>query len=60
MLAHATHLVLAGEAVKKFQKSPIARIIGSDTYPDRISGELLEVYTVAPVLAETIENYLHI
>ncbi len=60
VVAHATHLVLAGDCVEKFRKSPISKIIGSDSYPGRESDDLIEVYTLAPLLAEVVENYLHI
>ena len=56
----ATHLVLAGDAMEKFTASPVSRIIGSDTYPGRMSGGLLDVYSVAPVLAEVLQNHLQL
>lgn len=56
----ATHLVLAGDAVKKFRQSPITRIIGSDSYPGRVSDDLIDVYSIAPLLAQTISNHLHL
>lgn len=58
--AHATHLVMAGNATEKFLKGPIVKIIGSDSYPTRETGNLLDVYSVAPLLAEVIEEQLHI
>ena len=54
----ATHLVMAGEARQRFQASPITRIIGSDTYPGRVSDDLLAVYSVAPLLAEVLRSHL--
>ena len=60
VMAHATHLVMAGGAEEKFAASPISRIIGSDSYPGRVSTDLLEVYSLAPLLAEVIENHLRI
>lgn len=60
VVAHATHLVMAGESLEKFRNSPISRVIGSDTYPGRESGDLLDVYSVAPLLAEVIEQHLQI
>lgn len=56
----ATHLVMAGEARERFLKSPIRKVVGSDTYPGSVSDELLEVYTVAPLLAEILENHLQL
>ena len=60
VVAHATHLVLAGESMEKFRNGPISRVIGSDTYPGRESDGLLDVYSVAPLLAEVIEHHLQI
>lgn len=60
VVAHATHLVLAGDCIEKFRRGPISKIIGSDSYPGRESDDLLEVYTLAPLLAEVVEDYLHI
>ncbi len=54
----ATHLVMAGEARRRFLEKKIIKVIGSDTYPGRVSDDLLEVYTVAPLLADVLRNYL--
>ncbi len=56
----ATHLVLAEGALAKFKDSPISRIIGSDSYPGRQSTSLLDVYSIAPLLAEILENHLQL
>lgn len=60
VVAHATHLVMAGDAMEKFRRGPISKVIGSDTYPGRKSDDLLNVYSVAPLLAEVIEQHLQI
>ncbi len=60
VMVMATHLVLAGSAIEKFKGSPIRRIIGSDTYPGRQSDTLLDVYSVAPLLAEILQSHLQI
>ncbi len=60
VVAMATHLVLAGGSIEKFEKSPISKIIGSDTYPGRESEGMIDVYSVAPLLAEMIEDRLHL
>jgi ribose-phosphate pyrophosphokinase len=60
VVAHATHLVMAGDSMEKFRRGPIKRVIGSDTFPGRGSDELLDVYSVAPLLAEVIEQHLDI
>lgn len=60
IVAHATHLVMAGDSMAKFRQGSITKVIGSDTYPGRESGDLLDVYSIAPLLAEVIEDQLHI
>lgn len=55
---HATHLVLAGNARQKFADSRITKIIGSDTFPGRVSDDLLDIYSVAPLLAKVLGKYL--
>jgi ribose-phosphate pyrophosphokinase len=54
----ATHLVMAGEARQRFLKSSISKIIGSDSFPGRKSDDLLEVYSLAPLLARILRSYL--
>jgi len=56
----ATHLVMAGDSRQRFEDSPILKVIGSDTYPGRKSDDLLEVYSVAPLLAEILEKHLQL
>lgn len=60
VLVMATHLVLAGKAAEKLAASPIKRIIGSDSYPGVSSDSLLDVYSVAPLLADVLRKYLHL
>jgi len=54
----ATHLVLAGNARQRFIDNGISKVIGSDSYPERESDDLLDVYSLAPLLAETLKKYL--
>lgn len=54
----ATHLVLAGEARERFAASPVSRIIGSDTFPGVRADKMLDVYSVAPLLAEVLQGHL--
>lgn len=56
----ATHLVLAGDARKKFAENDIQQIIGSDTFPGVKNDDLLEFYSVAPMIAEVMGQYLEI
>ncbi|OQX07172.1 MAG: ribose-phosphate pyrophosphokinase [Desulfobulbaceae bacterium A2] len=60
VLVMATHLVLAGNARQRFADNGIGRIIGSDSYPGRVSDELLEVYSLAPLIAEDLAHHLRI
>ncbi len=50
----ATHLVMAGNARQRFLDSPIKKVMGADTYPGTCSDDLLEVYSVAPLLAKVL------
>ncbi len=56
----ATHLVMAGDARQRFLDSSILKVIGSDSYPGRVSDDLLEVYSLAPLLAKILKSYLRI
>lgn len=56
----ATHLVLAGDARQRFLDSNITKVIGSDSYPGRVSDDLLEIYSVAPLIAKILRSYLKI
>ena len=60
VLVMATHLVLAGDARNRFTKAGISCIIGTDTYPGRRSDDLLEVYSVAPLIAGELTHYLRL
>ena len=60
VVAHATHLVMAGNSIDKFKNGPISRVIGSDTYPGRDNEPFLDVYSIAPLLADVIEDHFHI
>lgn len=54
----ATHLVLAGQSRQKFKEHGIGKIIGADTYPGVESDELLDVFSVAPLVASTLQRHL--
>ncbi len=56
----ATHLVLSGNARKKFRENGINKIIGSDTYPGVEKDDLLDPYSVAPLVAEVLKKHLKI
>lgn len=60
VLIMASHLVLSGQAREKFREKGIDRIIGSDTFPGRESDDLLDVFSVAPLIAEELKHYLRI
>jgi ribose-phosphate pyrophosphokinase len=54
----ATHLVMAGNARQRFLDSPIKKVMGADTYPGTYRDDLLDVYSVAPLLAKVLRRYL--
>lgn len=56
----ATHLVMAGDSRQRFLDSSITKVIGSDSFPGRVSDDLIEVYSVAPLLAKILKSYLTI
>ncbi len=60
VMVMATHLVLAGNARERFVEKGISCIIGADTYPGRESDGLLQIYSVAPVIAEELKKYFRI
>jgi ribose-phosphate pyrophosphokinase len=60
VMVMATHLVLAGGARDRFVEKGITCIIGADTYPGRESDGLLQVYSVAPVIAEELKKYFRL
>ncbi len=60
VMVMATHLVLANDACKRFRDKGITCIIGADTYPGIKSDDMLEVYSVAPVIARELKSHLRI
>ncbi len=54
----ATHLVLSGNARERFQQSDIVKVIGSDSYPGVEANELVDVYSVAPLIRKVIRSHL--
>jgi len=60
VLVMATHLVLAGDARQRFADAGIRRIIGADTYPGVEEDDLVDLYTVAPLIAREIRHYLRL
>ena len=60
VMVMATHLVLAGDARERFLEKGIGCIIGADTYPGRESDALLQIYSVAPVIAEELKAYFRL
>jgi len=54
----ATHLVLAPGAREKLAASPIKKVIGSDSYPGRRGDDFLDVYSLAPLLADVLTKRL--
>lgn len=60
VMVMATHLVLAGNARERFLEKGINCIIGADTYPGRESDDLLQIYSVAPVIADELKGYFRL
>ena len=60
VMVMATHLVLAGNARTRFKEKGITRIIGADTYPGVKNDDLLEVYSVAPLIGRELIHYLRV
>jgi ribose-phosphate pyrophosphokinase len=60
VMVMATHLVLSGNARERFVEKGIGCIIGADTYPGTVSDELLQVYSVAPVIADELKSYFRL
>ena len=54
----ATHLVLSGNARQKFEQSRIVRILGSDSYPGVEPDDLVDVYSVAPLIKKALTSHL--
>lgn len=56
----ATHLVMAGNAREKCVEHGINKIIGSDTFPGIESDSLLDVFSVAPLVADILQRHLRV
>ena len=59
-ILYATHLVMAGNSRQKFKEHGISKVIGADTYPGCQTDELLEVYSVAPLVAKELNLLLKV
>jgi ribose-phosphate pyrophosphokinase len=59
-MAIATHLVLCGEARQGLQQAGIRRVFGTDTYPGVQIDSLLDIYSVAPLIAEELSRHLRV
>ena len=60
VMVMATHLVLAGNARERFIEKGINCLIGADTYPGTVSDDLVQVYTVAPIIADELKSYFRL
>lgn len=56
----ATHLVLCGNARQRFVEAGIRKILGADTYPGNESDNLLDLYSVAPLVADVLKKHLRV
>lgn len=60
VIIFATHLVLSGDARLKFLENGITKVIGSDTFPDAKNDDLLDIFSVAPLVAKALVRQLAI
>jgi ribose-phosphate pyrophosphokinase len=56
----ATHLVMSGNSIDRFKENGIHKIIGANTYPNRQSDDLYDLYSVAPLIKDAIHKQLRI
>jgi len=55
--AFATHAIFSGDAQRKLEKSPIEKIIVTDTIPnEKLKSEKIKVVSLAPLLSEIIKK----
>lgn len=54
----ATHLVLAGESRPLFRESAIKKVIGSDTYPGVEADDMVDIYSIVPLVRDVLESHL--
>ncbi|MDA3972303.1 MAG: ribose-phosphate diphosphokinase [Desulfobulbaceae bacterium] len=60
VIVMATHLVMAGNSSERFKENNIHKIIGANTYPNRQSDSLYDLYSVAPLIERAIHKQLRI
>lgn len=58
IIAAVTHGLFVGEAIKKIESSSIEHLIVTDTIQPRYVSKLIVTASVAPMIAETIKNFL--
>lgn len=60
----ATHLEMAADAEQKLRESNATQILGTDSHPNAVpyenGSDLIEVYSVAGLIAETIKKQLNL
>ncbi len=57
--AFATHPVLSGPAYERIEKSPIEKLVVTDSIPNVKESPKIEVLSVAKLFAETIDSVYH-
>lgn len=57
--AFATHPVLSGPAYERIEKSPIEKLVVTDSIPNVKKSQKIEVLSVAKLFAETIDSVYH-
>jgi ribose-phosphate pyrophosphokinase len=59
VLASCSHAVLSGHAIERIEKSPLAKLIVTDSMPlgkDKLASGKVVVLTIAELLARAIKN----
>jgi ribose-phosphate pyrophosphokinase len=52
--ACATHAVLSGDALERLEKSPISKVVVTDTFPVSRKSEKLQILSIAELFSEAI------
>jgi ribose-phosphate pyrophosphokinase len=56
VLASASHAVLSGNALLKIEKSPLSKLIVTDSIPQKRASEKIVVLSIAELLGKAIKN----
>jgi ribose-phosphate pyrophosphokinase len=56
ILASASHPVLSGNAIERIEKSPLTKLIVTDSIPVRRTSDKIVVLSIAKLLGQAIKN----